>query len=492
MKKLFLWGIIISSIIVTATVLMIYVARGYRIVNNELVTTAILKIDSDPRGAKIIIDGKEVGSTVKDVSGILEGDHEIEVVKEGFIPWKKSIYVESGTVRELSIKLLPVELNLEQITQTNIDQLFFSDDGKSAIFTVTDNRFDTGIWIARFDKSFFEKELSKFADISIIPTAQSKSSDYSFTISPDNKAAVMRLGSADKPIFYLFEDLELKYTALPTSLNTRLGFDPQGVLWHEDSSKLLLYEENLLFSYDLQTDTSQLLSYTDDSRPLVFSKNIDDNVLTVKKIGSNTSSTDNNQHTITFELFKPSNSHEVFEATVTSQKSPVVDYLFLTDADEPAFFFSVNNHLYYYNSELDIMRDLSTFSSIIAMSPQGTGAIVEKGGKVVSIALIIDLPHNSIIAKKTGLGDYADSLHLQFYSFNDAILEYDSEGKTFSIYDIDGGNKHIFFDDLDIQPPQGWISDETTQSVILTVAEELSAANGENAGNKNFYRLVLK
>jgi predicted small lipoprotein YifL len=59
-------------------------------------TTAKLRVDSDPSGADIEIDGSFVGNTPSDVQ-LAEGDHTITVKKTGFQNWERKMKISGGS-----------------------------------------------------------------------------------------------------------------------------------------------------------------------------------------------------------------------------------------------------------------------------------------------------------------------------------------------------------------------------------------------------------
>jgi hypothetical protein len=65
-----------------------------------------LKIVTVPPQADIFVDGKGYGKTPKTFSKMLIGDHEIELIKNGFGKVKKDICIENGQTVELREKLL--------------------------------------------------------------------------------------------------------------------------------------------------------------------------------------------------------------------------------------------------------------------------------------------------------------------------------------------------------------------------------------------------
>ena len=66
--------------------------------------SAKLKLESDPSGADIEVDGSFVGNTPSDVQ-VLEGEHTITVKKAGFKEWERKMKVSGGSNIHLNAEL---------------------------------------------------------------------------------------------------------------------------------------------------------------------------------------------------------------------------------------------------------------------------------------------------------------------------------------------------------------------------------------------------
>lgn len=80
---------------------LIFYTSGYRINTKKAVIerTGTLIIDSTPRGAKVVLDGNDVGDTTAvTLQEIPPGPHAIEVSRNGYFPWKKTLNVKPEQV----------------------------------------------------------------------------------------------------------------------------------------------------------------------------------------------------------------------------------------------------------------------------------------------------------------------------------------------------------------------------------------------------------
>jgi len=71
---------------------------------SQPVPLAVLSISSTPDGAKITVDGTDIGKAPASFQ-VDPGDHAIQIEKEGFAIWKRKLTAEAGTPIDLDVKL---------------------------------------------------------------------------------------------------------------------------------------------------------------------------------------------------------------------------------------------------------------------------------------------------------------------------------------------------------------------------------------------------
>ncbi len=64
-----------------------------------------ISIESYPEKAKIKLDGKDVGKTPKRLTDIITGTHEVEIMMDGYITWKKTIKIKTAKETSLTADL---------------------------------------------------------------------------------------------------------------------------------------------------------------------------------------------------------------------------------------------------------------------------------------------------------------------------------------------------------------------------------------------------
>lgn len=189
MKKINLWNIIAPIAIVVTTVFVIQFSRGWRydLTKNTIVPTGILDITSDPRGVTIFLDGEEQGKSPKVIDSVSEGDHLLELRKDDYINWQTQVTVLSGKATKVEANLFEENTQLEQSSDTPIEDIVFSKNGNEAI-VISKQKDNRGIWKVQLKTSFFtmEKTKVKLADL-FEPDCFDllQTSDYQITPSPD-------------------------------------------------------------------------------------------------------------------------------------------------------------------------------------------------------------------------------------------------------------------------------------------------------------------
>lgn len=80
--------------------------------------TGLLSIESEPRGARVFVNGKRFSeSTPAVVRDLLPGDYQVEVVKKGYDRWAKKITVQFEKASRLQPVMLPLNFPAETVSQ---------------------------------------------------------------------------------------------------------------------------------------------------------------------------------------------------------------------------------------------------------------------------------------------------------------------------------------------------------------------------------------
>ncbi len=204
---------ILSRLLITVAFLIILIivivyARGYRLdtINNSITSTGILSINSYPKAAKIYLNGVLKGITDQNIS-LPPGKYVIELKKDGYTSWKKTINLKGEIVESANGLLFPINPSLSPLTNLGITKTFaIGQSEKLLLFSQNDLPEKDGIYV--FDLS--KRNFSFFPPLRLITLKTSLPSQIDFNqtsviFSPDLKQAIITFEIADGQSFsYLF------------------------------------------------------------------------------------------------------------------------------------------------------------------------------------------------------------------------------------------------------------------------------------------------
>ncbi len=99
--KVLLIEAIMSVAVVITVVILVLVVSGYSIGDGyKLEQGGLLRVDSEPTGASVLLDGEKLGDT--NFSRVVSStEHEVVLEKEGYDSWKKNVTVSKGLLYHL-------------------------------------------------------------------------------------------------------------------------------------------------------------------------------------------------------------------------------------------------------------------------------------------------------------------------------------------------------------------------------------------------------
>lgn len=112
----------IVAFLITAPAVVLYTA-GYRlnVRNGQLVQTGILSVDSAPRGARVTVDGNAAGVTPSLAKDLLPGPHRLTLIKDGYLPWEKTLSVASQQTTFVNPAVLNADQPATRAKETGIE-----------------------------------------------------------------------------------------------------------------------------------------------------------------------------------------------------------------------------------------------------------------------------------------------------------------------------------------------------------------------------------
>lgn len=139
MRKQLLVSLGIFLLLLTATTLIIFYGKGYRLGFGEgspkVSKTGLMVATSKPDGAQVLIDGNLTTATDNTLD-LLPGEYKVEIKKEGFFPWQKTLRVQKELVTKADALLFPIAPKLESITTTGVSEPILDPSGTKIAFRV--------------------------------------------------------------------------------------------------------------------------------------------------------------------------------------------------------------------------------------------------------------------------------------------------------------------------------------------------------------------
>ncbi len=140
MRKQLLISFFIFLLLLGVTTLVIFYGKGYRLGFGDgsptVSKTGLLVATSTPDGAQVLIDGNLTTATDNTLD-LLPGEYTVEIKKEGYFPWKKTLKVQKELVTKADALLFPIAPKLESITTTGVDAPTIDPSGTKIAFRVS-------------------------------------------------------------------------------------------------------------------------------------------------------------------------------------------------------------------------------------------------------------------------------------------------------------------------------------------------------------------
>lgn len=157
MRKQLLISIGIILFLVIATIIVIIYGKGYTLDFSkgkpELSGTGLLVATSNPDGAQVIINGHLTTATNNTIN--LPPDvYTVEIKKEGYFSWKKTLKVQKEVVTKADALLLPTAPKLESITDLGVNNPVIDPSGTKIAFTVaSQSAKNNGVYILNMNSA---------------------------------------------------------------------------------------------------------------------------------------------------------------------------------------------------------------------------------------------------------------------------------------------------------------------------------------------------
>lgn len=181
------YAILSATIIMGGTLVAIQYAKGnYRFTQDGFVKeTGLLSANSFPTGAQVLINDRLVTAT--DDTLYLDPDtYEVKIIKDGYVPWRKTISIEKELVAQTNARLFPTAPSLTPLTFTGAEDVSLSPDGQKILYYTASASAETknGLYLLELDNNFLFLQKSARQLAVDVPSWQLNQAQYIW--SPDS------------------------------------------------------------------------------------------------------------------------------------------------------------------------------------------------------------------------------------------------------------------------------------------------------------------
>lgn len=284
-KKKFLTYLLVGVVIVLfilSFVIAIILTQGGKITRQGIVETGSIKLEIQPdsRDLLIYLNDKQVKSDDSYINNIEPGKYTLRIESEQFHVWEKYITVKPSLVTALDIKLFPIEPELVQVTQTNIANVFFSENGDYAYYIVNDAKLTPekrGLWRIKLENQdlFFRRNTTpeKLADIG--EELLTYFSGDGSVITPDSSNNRLLIYNKTISKVVLFDINSTNTASQFLDITPSIGFFPEEVHWFNNNNSLIVSNQQIVFEYNIVNQEKTLVTYSLDNQPVYSTNNQD-------------------------------------------------------------------------------------------------------------------------------------------------------------------------------------------------------------------------
>jgi hypothetical protein len=156
-KKSLLIIFCVLLLITASTYFISIYARGYQVSLKEgptLKATGILSATSNPKGASVYINDRLVTAT-DDTVNLTPDVYTIKIVKDGYLPWQKTVHIKKETVYQTDTRLYRSVPDLRPITVTGAINPSLSPDETEIVYSVASASAsrDNGLYLIQLTDS---------------------------------------------------------------------------------------------------------------------------------------------------------------------------------------------------------------------------------------------------------------------------------------------------------------------------------------------------
>ncbi len=473
--KTSLYLFIASIFVFVATAIAIIISQGGSVTETGVQTNmGVLRINIYPENTNysLYVDDVAVENIINKGVNLPSGIKDIRIESVGMNSWKKKVEIQEGIVKDIFVKLFPTELKLEQVTNTNVSKMVFSQNGDYLFYTVENNPIltENGIWRLQIENNNLfifntNQNLIKFAELNDELKLMLNDEKVSLIPSPDNNKMLV------------ISPLNQKITLLNNALGNEalksidivnlLGFFPESIDWLNDSISMVVKDKTTLFEYNLTNNKTTLIKYSQKAS-LVYGHN-EAQLIWFDPIGKS------------LNIYKnESNQGIIFPNDVIFNN---ISQIYLPEKSSRYALISDSNEFLFIDLEKKTVQKTglaSDSNELFSISPDATTYLF----KTVSGGIISLVARENIALQKIEMNLYnfedpqVVNDKIAFTPKDSTILTYSDSLKSIFSSDQDGTNKNLIINNENIKP--FFNTDSRLENLYLLMndgQEELSNAN---------------
>lgn len=243
-RRLFIGYFLVGVAILMASIVLIFLTNGYDVdrKTGQVIQNGLIFADAAPESANVYLNGKDNGTTDKRLT-VPAGKYEVELRREGYRTWKKTVQLEGSSIEHLVYpRLFPNEL--AQAVSANYDGIpSFSSQSPDRRWLVISQPGNIAS-LQVYDTNNPEKEplsLVLPVDLYTNPTSPNQSLEL-VEWSSDNRHLLLRRIYDNGVYEFIMLDREVAVNAV--NINRLLGISPSKVTLRDKKfDQLYLYDE---------------------------------------------------------------------------------------------------------------------------------------------------------------------------------------------------------------------------------------------------------
>lgn len=244
------------AVILLVTILFFFM-MGYRFNrdNGSIQQGGLVQFESQPSGASVEINGKQLGTRTSAKTTLAAGAHTITMERTGYHRWQKAVSVQAGSVLWLNYaRLIPLTLEPTHVATFKAVTSSVASSNKKwmALIEAADT---PSVTVANLSQA--DPELTRVTLPAASYTIPENKENQTFTLqtwdNANRRLLVKHVYDGDKTEWIVVDTQRVEQTK---NLTTSLGIDATEVVFHpSDANRLYIRDKNELRSVDMDAVT---------------------------------------------------------------------------------------------------------------------------------------------------------------------------------------------------------------------------------------------